>query len=102
MLLEGKDCSFLSLMNGAEVVVEKIILHDNEAWTQPREIHPNVTQLKYMPASVIVRVPDVQWVLPPELLGPLNGKALPEDLRGFFVLTLRGLSKSCSMALSGK
>ena len=72
-------------MNGAEVVVEKVILHDNEHWTQPHEIHPNVRQLKYMPAAVIVRVPDVQWILPPEVLGPLHGKASPEDLRGIFI-----------------
>ena len=85
MLLEGKDCRRLGLMNGAEVVVEKIILHDNEHWTQPHFIQPNVWQLKYMPAAVIVRVPDVQWILPPELLGPLNGKASPEDLRGIFI-----------------
>ena len=66
MLLEGKDCRLLGLMNGAEVIVEKIILHDDEAWTNPREIHPNVTQLKYMPSAVVVRVPDVEWFLPPE------------------------------------
>jgi hypothetical protein len=86
MLLEGKDCRLLSLMNGAEVIVEKIILNDNEAWAESREIHPNVTQLKYMPSAVVVRVPDVDWVLPPEQLGFLHGKALPEDLRGIFIV----------------
>ena len=86
MLLEGKDCRLLGLMNGAEVVVEKIILNESEAWTEPREIHPNVTQLKYMPAAVVVRVPEAQWILPTELLGPLKGKVLPKDLRGIFIV----------------
>ena len=73
-------------MNGAEVIVEKFILNDNEAFTESRAIHPNVTQLKYMPEAVIVRVADVQWILPPELLGPLSGAVLPEDLRGIFIV----------------
>ena len=86
MLLEGKDCQRLGLMNGAEVIVEKIILHDKEAFTESREIHPNVTQLQFMPDAVVVRVPDVAWILPRELLGPLNDKFFPEDLRGIFIV----------------
>ena len=86
MLLEGKDCRLLGLMNGAEVVVEKIILNDSEAWTEPRIVHPNVTQLKYMPTAIIVRVPSVEWILPKELLGPLHDPALPADLRSFFIV----------------
>jgi len=86
MLLEGKDCHLLGLMNGAEVIVEKIILSDAVNFHGPREIHPNVTQLKYMPEAVVVRVPDVSWILPKELLGPLHDTVLPEDLRGIFIL----------------
>jgi len=86
MLLEGKDCRLLGLMNGAEVVVEKIILNDNEAWAETRTVHSNAKQLKYMPTAIIVRVPDVDWILPLELLGPLNDKQLPADLRGIFII----------------
>ena len=59
MLLEGKGCRLLGLMNGAEVIAEKIILNVAEAWTEPRDIHPNVLQLKYMPDAFLVRVPGV-------------------------------------------
>ena len=86
MLLEGKDCRLLGLMNGAEVVVEKIILSDSEAWTEPRTVNPNVTQLKYMPTAIIVRVPGVEWILPEKCLGPLHIHALPADLRGIFIV----------------
>ena len=90
MLMEGKDCRQLGLMNDAEVVIEKIILNPAEANGDAREIHPNVMQLKYMPDAVIVRVPDVSWILPRELLGPLHGQVLPEC-----AMKLRHPSKCC-------
>ena len=86
MLLEGKDCRQLGLMNGAEVIVEKIILHDREDWAPLREVHPNVIQLRYMPAAVIVRVPNVEWELPPEALGPLYEEVSQKDRKGIFIV----------------
>ena len=88
-------------MNGAEVVLEKIILCDSEVWTEPRTVHPNVTQLKYMPTAIIVRVAGVEWILPKELLGPLHDPALPADLRGIFIVR-PDTTRLFSMALSGE
>merc|ERR1711976_1069395 len=87
-------------MNGAKVIVEKIILHDREDWAPLREVHPNVIQLRYMPAAVIVRVPNVEWELPPEALGPLYYEVSQKDRKGIFIV-YPDTSKSFKWPLHG-
>ena len=88
LLLDGKDCATLGLMNGTEVIVEEILLtdHDRSDAEQSFSIIGNIKTLKYLPEGLIVRVPGARWVLPSKLL-----PGIPEDTplhkrRGLFLI----------------
>ena len=83
MLLHGKDCTLLGLMNGVEVTVLAIALSavDQHLVADGDNTAPRV--LKNMPDAVLLRATGATWVLPPELLPDLP----PEfDRRGLFLL----------------
>ena len=82
VLLFGKACVELSLMNGCECQVEQIVLADEEAEFADVEVGVP-TQLEYMPAGIVLRAVDADWLLPSHLLPPLPASF---DRRGVFVL----------------
>ena len=70
MLLDGKLCAMLGLMNGTEVVIERQILNDKDRarGEDHSSVQGNVQCLTHMPDGIIVRAPRAKWILPPELL----------------------------------
>ena len=82
LLLFGKACVQLSLMNGCECRLERLVLADEEPEFQNVEVGVP-TELKYMPAGLLLRALDVDWMLPTETLPPLPRGF---DRRGLFLL----------------
>ena len=82
VLLFGKACVELSLMNGCECVVEEIILADEEPEFEEVAVG-KPTQLEYMPAGLVLRAADADWILPSHLLPALPASF---DRRGIFIL----------------
>ena len=99
MLLHGKDCAMLGLMNGAEVEILAVALsaedkfqhehnpemkHDQFKLCQSNNNESRVVPLKHMPEYLLVRALGAKWILPSDML-PAD---LPEtfDRRGVFVL----------------
>ena len=70
MLLHGKDCTTLGLMNGSEVETLCIQLSDQDLGScyQSKDTGRNIIQLTHMPYSILVRVVGAKWILPEELL----------------------------------
>ena len=73
MLLHGKDCISLGLMNGTEVEIVCIQLSDQDLGTcyQSKDNGSNIITLTHMPHSVLVRVVGAKWILPEEVLPEL-------------------------------
>ena len=73
MVLHGKDCTMLGLMNGTEVEVLCIQLADQDLGSryQPIDTSNNLIQLTHMPPSILVRVVGAKWILPKEVLPDL-------------------------------
>ena len=90
MLLHGKDCALLGLMNGAEVEVLSIAISASDQMLfdhTPEHVQDASTRLvtlKHMPEYVLCRSHCSKWILPRDMLPP----NLPEglDLRGVFVV----------------
>lgn len=83
VLLFGKACVRLGLMNGCECRLERLILADDER--EFEEMRVGVpTCLEYMPAGLLLRALDVDWTLPSYLLPTLPRRF---DRRGLFVLS---------------
>ena len=59
MLLDGKLCAMLGLMNGTEVVIEKLLLNDRDRARGEDHslVQGNVQCLTHMPDGIIVRAP---------------------------------------------
>ena len=82
VLLFGKACVQLALMNGCACVVEQIILAEEEP--EFKDLSVGVpTQLVFMPAALVLRANDADWILPSALLPPLPNNF---DRRGLFLL----------------
>ncbi len=62
-------------MNGCECVVEHIIFDEREPPRHTNLTGVSVVQLKYLPLQLFVRVPDVEWEMPPHV-----AKELPQDI----------------------
>ena len=88
LLLDGKDCATLGLMNGTEVIVEEILLtdHDRSDAEQSFSSKGNIETLKHMPEGLIVRVPGARWVLPATLLPGLPEDSPLHKRRGLFLV----------------
>ena len=82
VLLFGKACVRLGLMNGCECAVEQIILADEEPDFEDVQVG-TPTYLTYMPAGLVLRNLDAEWTLPTHTLPPLPRGY---DRRGLFVL----------------
>jgi len=82
VLLFGKACVHLALMNGCACVVEQIILAEEEPQFQDLSVGVP-TQLVFMPAALVLRANDADWILPSALLPPLPNNF---DRRGLFLL----------------
>ena len=82
VLLFGKACVHLALMNGCACVVEQIILAEEEPEFEDLSVGVP-TQLVFMPAALILRAKDADWILPSALLPPLPNNF---DRRGLFLL----------------
>ena len=70
VLLLGKACMQLSLMNGCERRLEKLGVADEEPEFQNVEVGVP-TELEYMHAGMLLRAVDVDWTLPTDTLPPL-------------------------------
>ncbi|MAF76427.1 MAG: hypothetical protein CMF17_11365 [Idiomarinaceae bacterium] len=82
VLLHKKICVRLLLMNGCECTLEDIIFADDE--NLPTMIFAGTpVLLKYMPARLLLRVVDAEWVLPATHLPSLSKDY---DRRGLFLL----------------
>ena len=87
MLLDGKTCATLGLMNGTEVIVEHIMLDERDQSRFARaETNEPLLTLKHMPLGLMCRAPQEKWVLPKHLL-----PGVPDDLplhksRGLFLV----------------
>jgi hypothetical protein len=87
MLLEGKDCALLGLMNGTEVLVEDIVLSPLETITSGHEkSDSNVIPLKFMPEGLLVRAVNESWILPEHLLPGLPSDTPMRSRRGLFFM----------------
>ncbi len=85
MLLDGKPCPTLGLMNGTEVVIEHILLNDRDRFSEPHDPETsNLVALRYMPEGLIVRAPGQKWILPEELLPGLPPETPLHKRRGLF------------------
>ena len=82
LLLHRKLCVRLMLMNGCECRLEEIIFADEEKLPDVVFAGTPII-LKYMPARLLLRALDAQWVLPGALLPPLPDDC---DRRGLFLL----------------
>jgi len=83
VLVFGKLCVRLGLMNGCECIVELLVLADEEPEFDDFTIGAP-TQLQYMPAGIALRVTSADWTLPSHML-PALPKAF--DRRGLFFIT---------------
>jgi hypothetical protein len=82
VLLFGKACVHLALMNGCACVIEQIILAEEEPEFEDLSVGVP-TQLVFMPAALILRAKDADWILPSAFLPPLPNTF---DRRGLFSL----------------
>ena len=82
VLLFGKACVKLGLMNGCECEVVHLVLADEEESLPPSRIG-EPTPLVYLPAGIVLRVPRADWKLPSSALPSLPSSF---DRRGLFVL----------------
>ena len=83
VLVFGKLCVRLGLMNGCECVVERLILANEEPDFQDF-LAGMPTMLEYMPAGIALRAMGADWTLPTYMLPPLPKGY---DRRGLFYLT---------------
>jgi len=67
MLLQGKYCATLGLMNGAEVEIVHIQLADDD-YDNTENDTAAIQVLRYMPVRIIVRALQAKWILPDEYL----------------------------------
>ena len=82
VLLFGKACVKLGLMNGCECEVVHIILADEEDPLNAIRVG-EPTALTYLPAGIVLRVKNADWKLPSSTMPPLPAGF---DRRGVFVL----------------
>jgi hypothetical protein len=96
VLLYGKPCVELGLLNGCECEVLHIIPADEEFEIQ--EVRAGVPiELEYMPEGIVFRSVEVDWVLPSKYLPELPTYV---DRHGLFLL--RPTEEILSFTLSGK
>ena len=86
MILDGKTCSTLGLMNGTEVVIEHILLHDDDRKRWTSSDATVLRPLTHMPQGLIVRAPHEKWVLPECLLPGLPPETPLHRRRGLFLI----------------
>ena len=88
MLLDGKLCAMLGLMNGTEVIIETILLNEKDhARVAEKTVEQgNVISLTHMPDGILVRAPREKWILPEELLPGLPPDTPLHKRRGLFLV----------------
>ena len=82
LLLFSKDCVRLGLMNGCECILENILFAEEEELPS-EHLCGDYFQLRWMPLSLLLRVPSAAWILPSNQLPNLPPHI---DRRGLFQL----------------